>query len=186
MAELKDYSGPFNPDIKYEEFSKETLLGMLEVFSKLYLLMDGLWHTGVAQQYGEEVAWKIEDDVWVKLASYEPKEVARVLNVQGDDVASLMKINQWFAGFWHTLYPHRIELKDKNHSVLTCFNCPQLQYFERMGDEAGIIQSCHVVECKVWEMYAHFINPKMQSIPLKLPPRKSPDEIACQFEFKIE
>jgi hypothetical protein len=43
---------------------------------------------------------------------------------------------------------------------------------------------CHFNEKKLIEKY--FINPKVKVTPLKLPPRKSPDEIACQWEYKIE
>jgi hypothetical protein len=35
-------------------------------------------------------------------------------------------------------------------------------------------------------MLAKEINPHMVASPLKLPPRNSRDDIACQFEFKIE
>jgi hypothetical protein len=34
--------------------------------------------------------------------------------------------------------------------------------------------------------YAEIINPAIQIRPLKTPPRQSPDEIACQWEFSIE
>jgi len=32
-------------------------------------------------------------------------------------------------------------------------------------------------------MYRYFINPYIKITPLKLPPRKSPDEICCQWEL---
>jgi surfactin synthase thioesterase subunit len=37
-----------------------------------------------------------------------------------------------------------------------------------------------------FDRWAHYLNPKMQVIALKLPPRKGKDEIACVWEFRVE
>jgi hypothetical protein len=42
------------------------------------------------------------------------------------------------------------------------------------------------VETRLFEIRAKAINPKMKVTPLKLPPRKSKDEIACQWEFRLD
>jgi len=44
-----------------------------------------------------------------------------------------------------------------------------------------IAQRCYVLEQET--MYRYLINPYIKITALKLPPRKSPDEIACQWEF---
>jgi hypothetical protein len=36
-----------------------------------------------------------------------------------------------------------------------------------------------------FEKIACFFNPDMKGVALKLPPRKSPDKIACRFWFKL-
>ena len=41
MKELKDYSGPFKRDLKYEDFSKEALVKLLQVYCKELLTISG-------------------------------------------------------------------------------------------------------------------------------------------------
>ena len=56
---------------------------------------------------------------------------------------------------------------------------------ERLGAPPERIKwVCHVVEPQAVAKYLN--NPKIKVTPLKLPPRKSPDEICCQWEFKLE
>jgi hypothetical protein len=41
MAKLKDYSGPFHPDLKSEDLSKEMLFKLLREYQKAYLRILG-------------------------------------------------------------------------------------------------------------------------------------------------
>jgi len=45
---------------------------------------------------------------------------------------------------------------------------------------------CGKSEPASFQMLAKAINPNIVVTPLKLPPRKSKDEIACQFEYKLK
>ena len=67
--------------------------------------------------------------------------------------------------------------------MVTIRKCRTLEYLEAREPER-IVPMCHVLGKPVMEKY--LINPNIQVTPLKLPPRKSKDEIACQWEFKIE
>jgi len=46
--------------------------------------------------------------------------------------------------------------------------------------------TCEEVERPMFQRIAAYFNPKMKATALKLPPRKSEDDIACRWEFKIE
>ena len=175
MADLPDYSGEFITEIKYDDFSKDVLLRMLDVFAKEIMLVDGLWRSQVARVHSEDEAWNFSKAVWEKLAEYDPRAVAKALGIVGNDLASFMKINQWFGTFWPTMFPRKIELKDNNHGVVTCVDCASLKHFEKLGDEEGIRRCCQEMECYIWEKYAKSINPKIEFTPLKMPPRTSPD-----------
>jgi hypothetical protein len=45
---------------------------------------------------------------------------------------------------------------------------------------------CHVQEYETMIAYMEAVNPKMRVKPLKQAPRKSPEEVACQWEFTME
>ena len=69
-------------------------------------------------------------------------------------------------GFWY-LNGHALEALEK----------------EGGGRESQI---CRMVEPQVFKGYASFFNPRIETKPLKLPPRKRKDGICCQWEFKLE
>ena len=40
MTELSDYSGELKPDLKYEDFSKEALIRLLQEYGRIFLASD--------------------------------------------------------------------------------------------------------------------------------------------------
>ncbi|MFC1944877.1 DUF6125 family protein [Chloroflexota bacterium] len=112
MAELKDYSGDFIPNIKYEDFSKEFMARLLTEYARLYLLADGLWYSLVQKEFGPEVPYNIDYDMWVdKLPLYETRGIRQVLNLKKNNVEDHMKLLQLIPAFAYSLFPKEIELK---------------------------------------------------------------------------
>jgi len=64
-AELPDYSGPWRPDLRYTDFSREALATKLLPWSEAYLVLcvDG-WAAEVARRYGDETRAEIEWAAW--------------------------------------------------------------------------------------------------------------------------
>ena len=64
-AELDDYSGPWRPDLRYTDFSKESLATKVIPWSEAYLQLcvDG-WADEIAKRYGAETMAEIEWAGW--------------------------------------------------------------------------------------------------------------------------
>ncbi len=64
-AELADYSGPYRPDLRYTDFTKEFLAEKVIPWSARYLQLcvDG-WADEIAKRYGTETALEIEWTGW--------------------------------------------------------------------------------------------------------------------------
>jgi hypothetical protein len=64
-AELADYSGPYRPDLRFTDFSKEALATKVLPWSEKYLQLcvDG-WAEEVGKRYGVETAAEIEWTAW--------------------------------------------------------------------------------------------------------------------------
>jgi hypothetical protein len=56
MSEMNDYSGPFRPNLKWEDFSKDFLIKLMKVWQYAWLEMAGQWHTAVHKRFGPEAA----------------------------------------------------------------------------------------------------------------------------------
>jgi hypothetical protein len=56
VKELNNYDGEFDPSLRLENFSKETLVKLLGVYAKLYQALDGFWYLSVKDRVNNEEA----------------------------------------------------------------------------------------------------------------------------------
>jgi hypothetical protein len=187
MKEKKDYSGEFKPEAKLQDFSKDTIVRLWRSSSLAYMLLGGLWFDVVKDKVGEEKALEWEKEVWLKRGGCENdiRVPMEALEIEGNDVATLLKAFQFAPGEagWIDI---TCELKNNNHGILTATRCPALEIFEYSGDTARQKHACIDICVPGMQLTGEHINPKMKCRALKLPPRKSEKEIACQWEFKID
>jgi hypothetical protein len=78
------------------------------------------------------------------------------------------------------------DLKDRKHGTLTVKRCRSLEYFERHGDTELMKHACEVLDGEGIPMAARLFNSKIKCTALKMPPRKSKDEVPCIWEFVLE
>ena len=195
MAEAKDYSGEFNPNLRLTDFSKEALIKLLISASKAYLGVDGLWTTMMRGKVGDRAAFDLDKEMWFsKGLEHDIKRTVEPMNIEGHDIATLFKYWQVCPSFAvaYTGPPPdfrpnvHFELKNKNHGIMTVERCFSLEYFERHQDGPLQKLACEEIDLPAWEWLAHRFNPNIKVRPLKMPPRKGEDAIACQWELTLE
>jgi len=186
MKDLDDYSGEFDPDLRLQDFSKDALIRLWEAGGRLYVGIIGFWYRLVRERFGEEAAIDFQNSIWRGGGGneLELRRVRDAMNIHGDTVADLFKhfqVDPGAAGFIDFEY----DLKDENHGILTATRCWALDYFERSGETSYGEDICQL---DVWGFAeaAQIFNPMIKTTCLKLPPRKSKDDIACQWEFRLE
>ncbi len=180
MKKLSDYSGEFLPDIKLSDFSPDTLAQLLKLYAKLYIAMDGLWYLTLKERLGDKEALACDIQVWERNCKYEMARIKRQLKIRGNDVVALMKAFQLCP--WCLRMEFDIKIKDKNSAVFTVTYCPTLDALEQ-EDGGREEEICKLVEPRIMKAYASFFDPDIQVKCLKSPPRKSKDDICCQWEF---
>jgi hypothetical protein len=186
MADLADYSGEFRPDLKLTDFSKEALVRLLVAASKMYLGADGMWTTIIRKRYGDDAALSCSKEVWDTNWKQEMRRPTEAMNIHGNDIASMFKYFQIDPGF-AVMFDIDFELKDDGkYGLMTVTKCRTLEYCERHGDDWLLNLACDELDKPLIEETALAFNPKMKTTILKMPPRKSKDDIACQWEFKLE
>ena len=183
MAELEDLSGPYNPDLKFEDFSKDFLLKLMKIWQWAWLHMARAWYEAIQERFGFEAANECEQAAWVTVGERVNPRYAQLGNIQLNTVLDSLKATQLpLDNTLGGIFPCKYEILSPNHVILTISQCPALLAFERSAPER-IEPACHKLEKAVMEKY--LLNPNIKVTPLKLPPRKSQDEIACQWEFKL-
>jgi len=156
---------------------------LLTLYAKLSAALDGFWYLTVKERASNEEALACDIGAWGKYCNYEMKRITQQLNIRGSDVTALMKAIQVTPWFWNT--EHKIEIKNQNTAILTVTRCSTLSALEKEG-EGRENEICNIFEPKVLKEYASFFNTDIEVKCLKSPPRKSRDEICCQWEFTCD
>jgi hypothetical protein len=186
MKEMEDYSGELKADLSMTDFSKEALVRLWHLGGRLYTGLDGLWYSLIRERFGEDTARELDAELWRRAAPHEVRRNREAMNIWGNDVEAVLKFCQIDPGTGGVFPEFSVELKNKNHGTLTIKRCLGLEYYEKHGETELQKHACEVVDGEGFQRAAHLFNPKIRVRPLKLPPRKSKDEIACQWEFALE
>ena len=184
MNELEDYSGKFDPQLKLQDFSQDALIRLLVAASRLYTGVDPLWVAAMRKRFGDRVAFDYDKEIWQAGTLNEVRRVTKAMNIQGNDVAALFKYFQFSPGFG-VLFDIDWDLKDNNYGIMTVTRCSGVLWWERTKEHALQKFTCEEIEVPMFQRIAEYFNPSMKATPLKLPPRKDEDDIACRWEFKI-
>jgi len=178
--ELNDLSGPFNPDLTFDTFSKEFILKLMQVWQYAWLHLSECWYREVQKRFGRQAADECEVGAWCNMAERVNPRYAKIGNIELNTVVDSMKVLQLpLDNTIGGLYPITTEVINENHVVWTIHRCRSLEYFEAKEPER-IQAVCHGTEKKVIERY--LVNRRIRLTPLKLPPRDNPEQIACKWE----
>ena len=169
MAELVDYSGKFEPELSHDTFTKETLFALFKFYAAYLKFVDGIWYSTVKDKWGSKEALECDIGMLRRARLYEAETLSRLLNIGGDDVATLMKLTQLSP--WVRTSEIEIDLKDNDHAIYTVRACPTLAILEKDGsgnDTTICIDACMASE----RITADYCNPEIKITPLKLPPQE--------------
>jgi hypothetical protein len=182
--EMNDYSGPFQPDLTFDDFSKEFLLKLMHVWQYGWLHMTEAWYNAVKERFGVNAANDCETQAWETIGERVNPRFAKVANIELNTVVDSLKCLQLpLDNTTGGLFPAEAKIINPNHVIWTIPRCRSLEFFEAKEPER-IKHVCHINERKIIERY--LVNRNIKVTPLKLPPRKSPDDIACQWEFTLD
>lgn len=76
-----------------------------------------------------------------------------------------------------------LELHNQNHGTLTHHRCPALDRFEHYDDVR--LKHCCDICLAGMPISGEMLNHKIECKPLKLPPRRHANDIACKWEYRL-
>ncbi|MFC1945014.1 DUF6125 family protein [Chloroflexota bacterium] len=182
-AGLEDYSGPFIPGLKLEDFCKDALFRMILAYSAIMHRIDGVWYLTIKETMGNQTALACDKKVWSRLARQEVKMVSNLLNFREPTVSSVLKFFQTNLFRWNMDYD--IELKGLQCGLITTRNCHSLTALEAEGDGREV-EICNQMCTMNYQTFADCFNPAIKSVPITIPPQKGSDGISCQWEYRLE
>ncbi len=183
MAQMQDYSGDFNPNLKLTDFSPEFSAELLRLYGKLYIGIDGFWYLGVKEHINNEMALKVDLWAWDKSTRYELKRLTALAGIEGNGIDALFKLLQIVP--WMQVTDHKLEMDGDKRGTLTVTGCSILEALEREGTGREK-EICHIVDAAIFKKYAEYFNPNIKVTPLFLAPREDKSGLCCKWEFTID
>ena len=170
-------------DVKLESLTKRELIDLVKLSSRMILALDGFWYLSVKELGGNDKALQVDNRVWEKVMKFYVGELASLLGVKGRDVADYMRV----------MHPRpeglvleeRVEILDRSDAIRTVTYCPTIVAMEREGQGRDAIH-CTAACLEMRKKHTRLFNPAIKVTCLKKPPRQGPDDVFCQFEYKIE
>ncbi|HEX7521090.1 MAG TPA: hypothetical protein VF441_03425 [Acidimicrobiia bacterium] len=186
MTERKDYAGPFDPDFRYEDLSKEALVRLAREYALIAHLLDRSVFATIGMRYGQEVVEEIAIEEWRGASPIYGARLRRAFGIEGDDVAAIFKVFQLDPGFPHHYMDVHYEVIDERHGYFELRSCGALLDVEPWGERA-VTGMCHTIEDGTFDVTAQAVNPKARVRHVHRPPRSSPDQVpACRWEVVID
>lgn len=188
MAELRDYSGDFIPDLKYQDFTKETMAALLTEAGRALVAMDGFWHTRVAEKLGGEEADAWGAWVWGEMyPRHIIPRIRKVLNITGNDVYSWAKYSQVDPATPIGVYDATWTILDRNHVIWTVNRCPALLHMLKEGKgREKFVCGPQGTEYYGITAYARAFNPAIKVTRIKGAPLQGPDDRPhCQWDVRL-
>ena len=143
--------------------------------------VDGLYYLGIEEKFGTEAATDIDRKVWEVMGKIEARKIKDFLNIKGTDIPSMMKALQ-YSGWALDLEDKEIIVKE-NIGLIRNVKCR----VQNTRIKKGLVEfSCKPVRFGFLKAFAKEINPDIEVNCNVCPPDKHPDNLWCEWEFKLK
>ena len=143
--------------------------------------VDGLYYLGIEKNYDTTTATKIDEEVWQVMGKIEARRLKDFLNINGNDIPSMMKALQ-YSGWALDLEDKEVTI-EKNKAIIRNIKCRvQNTRLAKGLPEFG----CKPVRWGFLKAFAHEFNPNIEVKCNICPPDKHPENLWCEWEFKLK
>ena len=183
MAEINDYSGPFNPHLGFNDLSKDFLLKVVRIWQWAWLQLDAAWYEPLREKVGGEVAHGCDLEMWLRCAERCNTRYAKIARIPNKSAVDCLKVLQLpLDNTMGAVYPTTKVIRDENYATITVEKCPSLEFCERSAPER-VVPMCVIMEPHLIHWYK--VNTDVILAATRLPPRKSADDIACRWVYSL-
>jgi len=161
--------------------SKEKLIDLLSLQIRNIWSEDGFYFLGIEQRFGTEAAIEIDREVWAVMGKIEARRLKETLGITDNNIQALFKVLK-HTSWWLSLDDKEFILED-NRLVIRNTNCPVQQIRIKKGlGEFG----CKPVRWGFLRNFVKEFNSDIEVYCLVCPPDEHPEDLYCEWEFKLK
>jgi hypothetical protein len=149
-------------------------------------LLDRALMPTVALRGSIETVDDVAIDEWMGASPVYTRRMRRLMGIEGDDVAAIMKALQLDVGFVHQYMDVGYEVIDERHGTFWLNHCGALMDVEPHGEDR-VVGMCHHIEDPTFDATAYATNPRARIRPIHRPPRvPAGREPHCHWTIAID
>lgn len=166
-----------------EEMTKEQLIELLEIYSKNWLAMDGVWFQSVEEKFGMDEAMIHDANAWRRFTVIEAKRIKDFLKLSdGCGLEGLSRALE--LRFYGNINDYEIRLdKSKGELYFANVNCRVQRARERKGMPFHPCKRVSVIE---YEGFAKTIDPRIKCKCISCYPEVTDNKVCCSWLFYMD
>ena len=143
--------------------------------------VDGLYYLGIEEKRGTEEATEVDRRVWEVMGKIEAKKLKKFLNIQGNDIPSMMKALQYSG--WALDLEDKEVIVEENRGIIRNVKCR----VQNTRISKGLVEfGCKPVRWGFLKSFAKEFNPDIIVNCNVCPPDDHPSDLWCEWEFVIK
>lgn len=160
--------------------TRDDLIRLLEIYSKNWLAMDGVWFQSVERKLGMDEAMCHDAEAWRRFTVIEAKRIKAFLGLpECAGVEGLARALQ--LRFYANINEDRIETEG-NRLIYTAVDCRVQTARKRKGMEFHPCKSVGLIE---YTLFAQTIDPRFTCECVSCHPDVKDPSCACKWQFEL-
>ena len=166
---------------KLAEFSKETLIDMIEDAAKNWLAHDGLWFLAVEAKYDMDVAIELDRIAWERFTVIEAKRIMKRHGIEPNSGLEGLKKALQYRLYAHLNVQEIVE--ETEHSFVFRMNDCRVQSARKRDNRPDF--PCKPVGLVEYAEFAKTVDPRIKTECICCPPDKHPAVYYCAWKFSL-
>ena len=163
------------------DIPKEKMADFIFLHLRNMWTVDGLYYLGIEEKSGIEVATDIDRKVWEIMGKIEARTLKEFLDLKDDDIPSMMKALQHSG--WALDLGDKEVVVEKDRGIVRNVKCR----VQNTRLKKGLVEfGCKPVRWGFLKAFAKEFNPDIIVNCNVCPPDKHPDDLWCEWEFKMK
>lgn len=164
-----------------KSFSKEKLIELIEIYSKNWLAMDGVWFQSIEQKLGMDEAMYHDAEAWRRFTEIEAKRIKAFLKLPEqagiDGLAKALELR-----FYANINDDKIEI-DGNTLTYTAVDCRVQTARKRKGMPFHPCKSVGIIE---YSGFANVIDDRFTCECVSCYPDITDENCCCKWNFTLK